>query len=161
MSTSNRSAFESVKDQIGYCGIWCGSCILGNGALIELTSKYEKILAAYGLKEWAPSEFDHDSFSKALDIIRHFGTCPGCLRNGGRDNCEIRTCAVQRGLSSCGECKAGSACGPNELLERMRSGAVAARLFVKTDVEDWGETIARWVSEIAQRWPSSLLFTKE
>ena len=32
---------ENVKDQIGYCGIWCGSCIVGNGALRELTRKYE------------------------------------------------------------------------------------------------------------------------
>ena len=161
MSTSSRKAFESVKDQIGYCGIWCGSCIMGNGALAKLTTKYEKILAAYGLKEWAPSEFNHDSFSQALDIIRRFGSCPGCLRGGGRDNCEIRTCAGQRGLSNCGECKGGSACEPNELLERMRSGAVAAGLFVKTDIKDQGKTIARWEEEISQRWPSSLLFMKD
>jgi hypothetical protein len=161
MSESSRSAFESVKNQIGYCGIWCGSCVVGNGALAELTTRYEKILAAYGLKEWAPSEFDHDSFSQALDIIRCYGSCPGCLRGGGRDNCEIRTCALERGLSNCRECHAGSACGANELLERMRSGAVAAGLFVNIDVEDQDQTIARWEGEISRRWPSSILFKKD
>ena len=161
MGRSSRRAFENVKDQIGYCGIWCGSCIVGNGALAELTTRYESILAAYGLKEWAPSEFDHAGFTRALDIIRRFGSCPGCLNGGGRDSCEMRTCALERGLSTCVGCSAGSACGPNELLEKMRSGAEAAGLFVKTDVEDREQTLTRWKAEISQRWPSSLLFMKD
>jgi hypothetical protein len=49
--TSSRKTFEGVKDQIGYCGIWYGSCIVGNGALGELTTRYGKMLAIYGLKE--------------------------------------------------------------------------------------------------------------
>jgi hypothetical protein len=32
--------FENVKSQIGFCGIWCGSCLGGNGAVLELTRKY-------------------------------------------------------------------------------------------------------------------------
>jgi hypothetical protein len=161
MSRSSRGAFENVKDQIGYCGIWCGSCIVGNGALAELTTRYEIILAAYGLKEWAPSEFDHAGFSNALDIIRRFGSCPGCLKGGGRDNCEIRTCALEKGLSTCVGCSAGSACGPSELLERMRSGAIAAGLFVRSDLEDRAKTLPRWEGEISRRWPSSILFIKD
>ena len=161
MSTSSRRAFESVKNQVGYCGIWCGSCIVGNGALGELTTRYEKMLAAYGLKEWAPSDFDHSSFSQALDIIRRFGSCPGCLRGGGRDNCEIRTCAIDRGLANCVECTAGSSCGPNELLEKMRSGAIAAGLVVKNDMEDHDKAVARWEAEISRRWPSSILFIED
>ena len=161
MSASCLRAFENVKDQIGYCGIWCGSCIVGNGALGELTTRYEKILAAYGLKEWAPSEFDHSSFSHALDIIRRFGSCPGCLRGGGRDNCEIRTCAIGRGLTTCMECTAGSGCEPSELLENMRSGAIAAGLIVKNDMEDRDQTITRWETELSRRWPSSILFMED
>lgn len=33
MSTTKH--FDSVKDQIGRCGIWCGSCVAGNGVLQE------------------------------------------------------------------------------------------------------------------------------
>jgi hypothetical protein len=55
MESSSRNAFESVKAEIGYCGIWCGSRAVGNGALGEITTRYEKMLAAYGLKQWAPS----------------------------------------------------------------------------------------------------------
>ena len=161
MSTSDRSAFENVKDQIGYCGIWCGSCIVGNGALAELTTRYEKTLAAYGLKEWAPSDFDHAGFARALDAIRRFGTCPGCRQGGGRDDCEMRTCAQERDLSSCGECSAGPACAHREMLEKMRSGAKAAGLFVKSDGEDRDRTLAKWEAEIAGKWPSSVLFIED
>ncbi|NWG10261.1 hypothetical protein HXY33_00685 [Candidatus Bathyarchaeota archaeon] len=35
--------FENIKNQIGYCGIWCGSCLGGNGATQELTRKYAQV----------------------------------------------------------------------------------------------------------------------
>ena len=37
-------AFDNIKGLIGYCGIWCGSCVVSNGALRELTQRYEKLL---------------------------------------------------------------------------------------------------------------------
>ena len=40
-------ALENVKNQIGYCGIWCGSCIVGNGTLRELTDKYKDLTETY------------------------------------------------------------------------------------------------------------------
>jgi hypothetical protein len=42
--------FENVRDQIGFCGIWCGSCAVGNGALRELTKRYEDVVKGYGLE---------------------------------------------------------------------------------------------------------------
>jgi hypothetical protein len=33
MPVNNANAYENVMDQIGYCGICCGSCAVGNGAL--------------------------------------------------------------------------------------------------------------------------------
>ena len=50
---------ENTRDQIGFCGIWCGSCMVGNGALRELTRRYEAITKAYGLPDWAAKDFDH------------------------------------------------------------------------------------------------------
>jgi len=59
-------AFENVKSQIGFCGIWCGSCVVGNGALKELTKKYEEIIKGYGLKEWAPKTLISKNLAKYL-----------------------------------------------------------------------------------------------
>ncbi len=63
--------FENVKDQIGFCGIWCGSCVVGNGALRELTKRYEQVIQAYGLQEWGPKDFDFKEFKKALSSTIH------------------------------------------------------------------------------------------
>ncbi len=35
-------AFDRVKAQIGACGIWCGSCAVGNGSLRELSRRFEE-----------------------------------------------------------------------------------------------------------------------
>jgi len=59
-------SFEGVRGQIGYCGIWCGSCVVGNGALRELTRRYEELVRAYGLEGWAPGNFDFGEFKKGL-----------------------------------------------------------------------------------------------
>lgn len=46
--------FENVRHQIGCCGAWCGSCVVGNGVLKQLTKKYQEMTDAYGLREWGP-----------------------------------------------------------------------------------------------------------
>ena len=43
--------FENVKAQVGYCGIWCGSCVVGNGALSGLTRRYRELIDALGVLE--------------------------------------------------------------------------------------------------------------
>jgi len=47
----HREALENVKGQIGACGIWCGSCAVGNGALQELSRRYGELLKGHGLDE--------------------------------------------------------------------------------------------------------------
>ena len=69
--------FDNVKDQIGYCGIWCGSCVAGNGALKELTKKYAEIVDRYDLKDWAPKDFDFKEFRKGFSSIESMPVCPG------------------------------------------------------------------------------------
>ena len=86
-------AFDNVKDQIGYCGIWCGSCVVGTGALMEVTRKYRELVTSYGLNEWAPEDVDYEKFYAALESVQGAPACPWCLQGGGRDDCEMRACA--------------------------------------------------------------------
>jgi hypothetical protein len=51
MGNCDREALENVKGQIGACGIWCGSCAVGNGALQELSRRYGELLKGHGLDE--------------------------------------------------------------------------------------------------------------
>jgi hypothetical protein len=156
----DKNAFVNVKNQIGYCGIWCGSCVVGNGALRELTKRYKELIDAYDLKDWAPKDFDFGEFYKGLESIQNMSLCPGCVKGGGRDNCELRTCAKEKGLENCTLCQQFGQC-KIELLEHMRSGARKVGLFVKNEDDDREEAIERWMSELKAKWPCCILFIND
>jgi hypothetical protein len=158
MKGTLRKAFENVREQIGFCGIWCGSCVVGNGTLRELTERYEEIIGAYGLEEWAPRDFDYKEFLKGLTSIRGMPLCPGCLKGGGRDNCEMKACASNKNIDDCSECHESAACKHVEILQTMRSGALAAGLFVKTEEVDRQQLIEEWTAELKSQWPCCILF---
>jgi len=91
--------FENVRNQIGFCGIWCGSCAVGNGVLRELTRRYEQTIKRYGLEEWAPEDFDFEEFTRGLASIQAMPLCRGCLKGDGKPNCEIRACALKASVT--------------------------------------------------------------
>jgi hypothetical protein len=153
-------AFDNVKDQIGYCGIWCGSCVVGTGVLTEVTRRYGGLAKSYGLDHWGPQEVDYPQFYSALESIQGAPACPGCLKGGGREACALRACVTGRGISDCAACGAQAACEHADLLEHMRSGAVKAGLFVKRDDIPREELLEEWTAILRSRWPFSLLFEK-
>jgi hypothetical protein len=158
MSTALENAFENVKNQIGFCGIWCGSCVVGNGVLRELTKRYEELIKAYGLEAWAPKDFDYAGFSKGLASIQRMPLCPGCRKGGGREACELKACAAKQCLSECSECSDQAQCQHRAILDKMRSGALAAGLFVKTAQADRQALLREWTAQLKGRWPCCLLF---
>jgi len=160
-SLSKATDFERVKDQIGFCGIWCGSCVVGNGALRELTKRYADMIEAYGLKEWVPKEFDYREFARGLESIQAMPLCPGCLNGGGRDGCEMKACASGKGIDSCCECGEPAGCRHSDILGKMRSGALAAGLYVKTTSVDKKELIEQWTARLKKTWPCSVLFAAD
>ncbi|MCK4943317.1 MAG: DUF3795 domain-containing protein [Candidatus Aminicenantes bacterium] len=151
-------SFDNLKNQIGYCGIWCGSCVAGNGVLRDLSARYEKMIKDYAVKEWAPKNFDFDEFLKGVTSLKDIWLCPGCLKGGGQDNCEIRACGVKKNLAECSACDEPQNCMQKEKLETMRTGAVKAGLNVKTEKGDPSETIEKWTREMKKKWPGLLLF---
>ena len=154
-------SFEHVKDQIGYCGIWCGSCVVGNGALRELTRRYEEIVEDYGLEGWAPEDLDYKVFSRGLSAIQSMPLCQGCLKGGGNPDCQMRACAVGKGQIDCNDCDRPESCENRERLERMRTGAIDAGLMVKRGKSEGGESVEAWTEELKKKWPSSILFEAE
>jgi hypothetical protein len=150
--------FQNVKDQIGFCGIWCGSCVAGNGALRELTGRYEKLIKAYGLHEWGPKDFDFKEFKKGLRSIQEMPLCQGCRKGDGRPNCEMRTCASAKGINDCSQCDQASECKHSEALQKMREGALGAGLMVKTEDVEPRRLIRKWTRDLKTKWPHSILF---
>ena len=153
--------FDNVKNQIGFCGIWCGSCPAGNGAIVELTGKYEEIVKENQLEKWAPKDFDFKEFMKGLASIQTMPLCRGCLKGDGRPNCEMRVCASNKKINDCSECDQPTACKNLKTLQKMRTGAYHAGLFVKTENVDRQELIEKWTAKLKGKWPCSILFLHE
>ena len=151
-------AFENVRDQIGYCGIWCGSCAVGNGTLQELPRRFEEIIKGYGLEAWVSKDFDFKEFSKGLVSIQATPICPGCRKGGGATGCEMKACASERGLNDCLECGLPETCENRDKLLRMRTGALDAGLIVKNEIVDPRELIEGWTEDLKNKWPANILF---
>jgi hypothetical protein len=156
----NAETFENVKGQIGFCGIWCGSCVVGNGTLRDLTKRYKELINTYDLKDWGPKDFDFDEFYKGLESIENMPLCAGCLKGGGRDNCEIRACAKDKNLQDCTICDQFGRC-EIKLLKHMRSGALKAGLFVKSQNDDNTKVLEKWTQILKSKWPCCILFIEK
>jgi len=152
-------AFENVKNQIGFCGLWCGSCIVGNGTLKELTKRYEHLIGGYGVDEWGAKDFDGKEFMKGLASIQNLPICQGCLKGGGNDTCNIRPCASSKKLPTCNECDEHATCKNLEALQKVRTGALRVGMIVKTDKDkaDQQRLIKKWVAEIRNKFPNCVI----
>jgi hypothetical protein len=150
-------AFENVKGQIGACGIWCGSCVVGNGALRELSRRLAQSVADYDLRAWGPGDVDWEALAQALASIARIPVCPGCRRGGGREGCALRSCAAAEGVTHCADCPAPPSCANGPLLEHMRAGAAAAGVNVLSSGADPAAAVEAWARELRSRRPYSNL----
>jgi hypothetical protein len=156
----DRRHLENVMPQIGCCGIWCGSCVVGNGALMELARRYLEMVESHGLEHWGATGFDYAEFAKGLKSISELDICRGCLAGGGRDNCELRECVRERELDSCVCCGEFSNCSRHEHLEHMRSGARGAGLTVIDADTDAERLLTNAEAELSSKWWWRAVFEK-
>ena len=154
----DRRALTRVLGQMGRCGIWCGSCAVGTGALMGLARLYREMAESHGLEHWGASEFDYSEFSKGLEAISRLDVCPGCLGGGGRDGCELRACSADKGLECCVECDSFGACPHGELLEHMRTGAGEAGMSVAESPADRERILSSGEAELEGKWWWRALF---
>ncbi len=152
----NADAFQNVRNQIGFCGIWCGSCAAGNGAILELARKFEEAVEKYQLEKWAPENFDFNEFRKGLGSIQTMSRCPGCLKGGGTPNYKIQRCASSKQMANCSRCDQLMECENFESLEKSHP-AIKEELK-KIAKKDQNELVEKWTGELKSKWPHLVLF---
>lgn len=96
------------RDEIAFCGLRCGSCILGKGASKEKAKQILEEISDLDLDNWheqllKQEPFNYDDFKKGLKWLTTLD-CNGCHAGGGDPECTIRKCGKEKGLSNCGEC---------------------------------------------------------
>lgn len=144
-----------MKDQIGFCGIWCGSCVAGNGATSELARKFQEAAKKHNLEKWAPKDFNFKEFEKGLSSIQRMHTCPGCRKGGGLSTCAVRICALKRGFDDCSKCGGLIECRNFEHLEK-ENPKIKEKLL-ETKNMDRKELLRKWMSELRTKWPHCIV----
>ena len=147
--------FENVKDQIGFCGIWCGSCPAGSGTIMELTRIYEEVVKKNKLEKWAPKDFDFKEFMKGLSSIQKMTTCSGCRKSGGNPTCAVRICAQKRNVLNCSQCGELSTCKNFKELEKSHPRIKEGLEIIKN--ADLKKLVGKWTDELKARFPSCIL----
>jgi hypothetical protein len=156
-----KSAFKNVINQIGYCGLWCGSCGVGNGAMALAAKRFHEIYEGYGVHDWGPKDFEIKEFRKGLKSLAAMEGCRGCLKDDGNPRCPIRPCARERGISDCSECEEQHSCAHREFRDKLYKGARAVWMIVKTEEGDREGMIGRWTDDLRLQWPACVLFLEE
>jgi hypothetical protein len=150
------SDFENVKNQIGFCGIYCGGCAAGNGAIAEQARRLLNTVEAYEHEKWVVRDFDFKEFMKGLNAIKNASTCPGCRKGGGPATCKVRICGMQKNLSNCGECKQLIPCRDFEHLEKSHPSM--KKQLMDNAGKSQEQLIMQWRNELKAKWPHCLLF---
>lgn len=130
---------------------------MGNGTLRELTKRYEGLIKGYGVDEWGAKDFDSKEFMKGLTSIQNLPVCSGCLKGGGNDECKIRPCASEKKISDCNECNESTTCKNLEALQKVRTGALAVGMLLKTVKGGQPQLIDKWRAEIKNRFPFCII----
>jgi hypothetical protein len=131
---------------------------VGNGTLKELTKRYEELIKGYGIDKWGATNFDGNALTKALASIQAIPICRGCLKGGGNEECKMRPCAANKKVSDCIECGKSKMCKNREAFQKVRSGALAVGMLLKTDKNKTNQQlIEKWTAEIKNKFPNSVI----
>lgn len=132
-----------IEDQIGYCGIPCGYCAIGNGEIAKTAEKLTKFVEEYGFEQWiedSTKDFKFSEFKKGLEWFFQC-SCLGCKEGGGIPDCEVRNCAKEKNVEICSFCNEF----PCELLSKFQEQMVPGIIEILTQIKEKG--IDRWLSE--------------
>lgn len=108
---------ESIVNQIGFCGIYCGNCDMGNGSIVNTAKNLEKFAKDYEFEKWyqmipvgESEKFDFQEFKKGMKWFMKYSLCPGCQMGGGPPECKVKICAKEKGFEICSECDLMNSC---------------------------------------------------
>jgi len=109
---------------IGFCGIDCSKCELGNKTISKNAGTLKNKVENYGISQWyqlvpvADNEkFGFGELNKGLAWLAKYAACPGCYYGGGPPECPVRLCAKEKKFENCSICDAIDVCKKMNFLE--------------------------------------------
>ena len=88
---------------VTYCGLYCELCA-ERARIPRQAGALQRAMTEEGWPYWGHSVPGFTEFWQFLEGLHAKGGCPGCRAGGGFPQCQVRTCAQERGLEMCGQC---------------------------------------------------------
>ncbi len=135
---------NKAKKLIGYCGSFCGTCMLKGRIYEDVAKDFWEMLKASDHPNWVPKfekiDFNFDDFMKGLEYFSNADSGPYCqapCKEGGGAPCKCRPCAKERGIEICYECKDFPCEHLSWILERNPEKMDDYETFKKLGLKDW------------------------
>ncbi|MCL2142204.1 MAG: DUF3795 domain-containing protein [Methanimicrococcus sp.] len=90
---------------VTYCGLYCENCIQRTNVGPD-AKKLQESLKRAGYEKFGHLIPDFPIFWRFLSEFSENGGCVGCVSGGGNPYCQIRKCAVEKGVLACVFCEA-------------------------------------------------------
>ena len=111
-------------NKIGFCGIDCNKCELGNKTISKNAETLKNKVGNYGISQWYQlvpvsdkEKFSFDELNKGLAWLVKYAGCPGCQAGGGPPQCPVRICAKDKKFENCSRCDSIDTCKKMDFLE--------------------------------------------
>lgn len=88
---------------VTYCGLYCGLCA-ERARIPKQAAALQQAMTEEGWPSWGAAVPGFTTFWDFLQKLQEKGGCAGCRAGGGFPQCQIRTCAQDRGLELCSGC---------------------------------------------------------
>lgn len=132
-------------DLTSYCGLYCPGCEVYQGKVKSHVDGLQGFLDHHhkGEKDGEIAEDDQpisdlDQFEGILDrLAKEYGSCKGCKEGGGKKDCKVRSCASDRGYTTCVECIRMENC---ELLGKNPRALPSLRKIRDEGFDNWLKT---------------------
>jgi len=131
-----------------YCGLYCGDCIRYRMTAAALARDLSGELANIGFDQYARITKKSVSSLGQLDGVLQFLNdlaqlqCMVACREGGdgcAGTCEVKTCAIAKGLKGCWDCEEFEACTRLDFLKPMHGEGPRINLkqIKEKGINDW------------------------
>ena len=132
------SRYESERDHVAYCGIYCRLCDYFTGRVRASARDTLEVTRRHGeLRLFADTSkaFDYDEFAKGLEwLSKEISPCVGGCRGGGCwEDCPFRKCCREKELKFCFECDAF----PCEVLSKYPKHIEELSRIKEVGLENW------------------------
>ncbi len=135
----------SEKKLTSFCGLYCLDCIPSNKCFFEAVNKFEKSLAQINFENYAHLKSEsiiafrkYPEFKVVLREIKKLECKASCRENGGKVNCNIRNCAINKKYEGCWECNDFKNCNLLLPIKKVHPRLdYNLELIKKNGVENW------------------------